>query len=288
MKLGVFVGFGTRTPPELIACTGRVAEERGLHSLWAPEHVLVFRDYDSRYPYSADGRIPFGPMGLMDPFDVLHFLCGITSRIRLGTGICIVPQRNPVYTAKHVADLDFLSGGRVDFGVGIGWLREEFEALGVPFERRAARTRDYLELMRRLWSEGAAPSYDGEFHRLPDCVFGPLPVQQPHPPIYVAGNSKPALRRTAELGQGWYGHDLDPESAATCLKTLDAFLAERDRRPDEVQRLVSPFFRPVDAAALARYRDLGADQVVLPLVAADADGIERRGDELAALAREVA
>jgi probable F420-dependent oxidoreductase len=195
-----------------------------------------------------------------------------------------VPQRNPVYTAKHVADLDFLSGGRVDFGVGIGWLREEFEALGVPFDRRAARTRDYLELMKRLWSGDRPPAYDGEFHQLPECLFGPGTVQRPHPPIYVGGNSEPALRRTAELGQGWYGHDLDPESAAACLKRLDGLLDERGRPHRDVQRLVSPFFRPVDASTLARYRDLGVDQVVLPLVAGDADGIERRGDELAELA----
>jgi probable F420-dependent oxidoreductase len=288
MKLGVFVGFGNHTPPELIAHTGRTADERGLHSLWAPEHVLVFDDYVSRYPYSADGRIPFGPMGLIDPFDALHFLCGVTSRIRLGTGICIVPQRNPVYTAKHVADLDFLSGGRVDFGVGIGWLREEFQALGVAFEQRAARTDDYLRLMKQLWTEKRDSSYQGEFHSLPPSVFGPHPVQQPHPPIYVGGNSEPALRRTAELGQGWYGHDLDPESASACLQALDGFLAERGRRPHDVQRLVSPFFRPVDPDVLARYRDLGIDQVVLPLVGADADALERRGDELAALARHVA
>ena len=282
MRIGVFVGFNLYTPPEQIAATGRVAEERGFHSLWCPEHVVLFREYASRYPYAPDGRIPGGAVGLVDPFAALAFLAGQTRRLRLGTGVCLVPQRNPVYTAKAVADLDFLSGGRVDFGVGIGWLREEFEALGVPWERRAERTRDYLALMRALWCE-EHPRHAGEFHRLPDCVFGPKPVQKPHPPIVFGGNSEAALRRVAELGQGWYGHDLSPDALAPLLRRLDAQLAERGRAPGEVDRTVSPFFRPVDRAAVERYRDLGADQLLLPLVAADADGLERRGDEIARL-----
>ena len=286
MKLGVFVGFNTHTPPEQIAATGRVAEERGLHSLWCPEHVLHFRAYSSRYPYAADGRIPGGAVGLMDPFSALTFLAARTERLRLGTGVCLVPQRNPVYTAKAVADLDHLSGGRVDFGVGIGWLREEFEALGVPWERRAARTRDYLALMQRLWCDDH-PQHAGDFHALPDCVFGPRPVQKPHPPIFFGGNSPPALRRVAELGQGWYGHDLLPDALAPLLADLDARLAENGRPPEAVDRTVSPFFHPVDRAMLRRYRDLGVDQLLLPLMAADVDGLERRGDEIAGLAAAV-
>lgn len=118
--------------PELIADFGRIAEERGFHSIWMPEHVVFFRDYASQYPYSDDGRIPGNPNGGTEPLTVLTFLAAHTERIRLGTGVCLVPQRNPIYTAKQVANVDYLSKGRLDFGIGIGWLREEFDALGVP------------------------------------------------------------------------------------------------------------------------------------------------------------
>jgi len=285
MRIGSFVGFGAHTSPELVAATGRVAEELGLFSLWVPEHVLVFREYRARYPYSSDGKMPGGAIGLIDPFTALTWIAAHTTRIRLGTGVCLVPQRNPVYTAKHVADLDFLSQGRVDFGVGIGWLREEFEALEVPFEERAARTRDYIELMKSLWCD-ETPHHEGTFHTLPDCVFGPKPLQRPHPPIYFGGNSGPALRRVADLGQGWYGHDLLPGEAAPHMEALDGLLAEQGRARSEVQRIVSPLFKHVDRAALQHYEDLGVDQVLLPLVAGNMDGLHRRADELAGLARD--
>jgi probable F420-dependent oxidoreductase len=226
--------------------------------------------------------VPGGAVGLLDPFAALSWVAAHTQRIRLGTGICLVPQRNPVYTAKSVADLDYLSGGRVDFGVGIGWLREEFEALDVPFERRAARTSDYVRLMKSLWCD-ETPSYEGEFHTLPECKFGPKPVQKPHPPIIFGGNSEPALRRVAELGQGWYAHNFLPEAAAPGLAALSTLIEESGRAQAEVQRIVSPFFQEVDRGALERYRELGVDQVLLPLIAADTDGLERCGDELAEL-----
>ena len=285
MKIGCFVGFGAHTSPEVVAATGRIAEERGLHSLWCPEHVLVFREYQARYPYTADGKMPGGAIGLMDPFTALTWVAAHTTRIRLGTGVCLVPQRNPVYTAKHVADLDFLSKGRVDFGVGIGWLREEFEALQVPFEERAERTRDYVELMKSLWCD-ETPRHEGRFHVLPECVFGPRPVQRPHPPLYFGGNSEPALGRVADLGQGWYGHDLRPEEAAPHLAMLDGLLAERGRSRGEVQRIVSPLFKAVLRADLERYGELGVDQVLLPLVAGDLDGLHRRADALSELCQD--
>ncbi len=161
MKTGVISAFDQNTPPETIASAGKIAEERGFHSIWMPEHVVFFRQYASKYPYSADGKIPGNPEGVLEPLTALTYLAARTDRIRLGTGICLVPQRNPVYTAKQVADVDFLSGGRVDFGIGIGWLREEFEALDVPWERRAARTRDYVGVMKTLWCDEVS-SYKGE------------------------------------------------------------------------------------------------------------------------------
>jgi probable F420-dependent oxidoreductase len=195
MKVGLFAPLGNPfATPEYVSAFGRAADERGFHSLWVAEHVVLFDDYASQYPYAADGKIPAGgESGIYEPFTALAYLAAVTSRIRLGTGICLVPQRNPVYTAKEVAAVDWLSNGRLDFGVGVGWLREEFDAVAVPFERRGARTREYIEVMRRLW-EDPVSEHHGEFYDLPACRQYPKPVQQPHPPIHVGGESDPALR----------------------------------------------------------------------------------------------
>ena len=140
MQIGCQMAFNDYTSPDYIKQAAQHVEEQGFHQFWVPEHVLFFPAYESRYPYSDDGRIAGDPRSLLDPFSALTWVAAATSRIRLGTGICLVPQRNPVYTAKVVADLDFLSGGRFELGVGIGWLKEEFEALGIPWADRAGRT----------------------------------------------------------------------------------------------------------------------------------------------------
>jgi alkanesulfonate monooxygenase SsuD/methylene tetrahydromethanopterin reductase-like flavin-dependent oxidoreductase (luciferase family) len=133
METGIFCNFSAHTPPDMMAAQLRAIEERGFHCIWVPEHVVLFEEYASRYPYAQDGRLPGFDGGIMEPFTALTFAAAHTRTVRLGTSICLVPQRNPVYTAKQVADLDFLSAGRVNFGVGIGWLREEFEALNNSF-----------------------------------------------------------------------------------------------------------------------------------------------------------
>src|SRR3954467_1122539 len=162
MKVGAFVPVGAlNATPEFMGLLGPALEERGFESVWLAEHVVLFDDYDSQYPYAADGRFPGGgDSGLLEPLTGLAYLAATTTTLRLGTGICLVAQRNPVYTAKQVADVDVLSGGRVDFGVGIGWLREEFDALNVPFERRAKRADEHLAVMKSLWTEDPS-SFDG-------------------------------------------------------------------------------------------------------------------------------
>jgi probable F420-dependent oxidoreductase len=266
---------------EYLEALGRAAEARGFASLWAAEHVVLFDDYASRYPYAEDGRIPAGgESGFLDPFAALAFLASVTREIRLGTGICLVPQRNPVYTAKEVATIDWLSGGRFDLGIGVGWLEEEFSALGVPFERRGARCREYIEVMRRLWCDGVS-KHRGEFYALPECRQFPKPVQSPHPPIHFGGESDAALRRVADLGQGWYGFNIDPEQTAERLAVLDRLLQERGRSRDEVEISVSPYMRATDLDLLKRYRDLGVDQVIVLAAAPHVDGLLRTLDGLA-------
>jgi probable F420-dependent oxidoreductase len=265
VKIGLFLPtFGAGNRPEFLRALAETAEQVGVASLWAPEHVVLVDAYESQYPYADDGRFPLDPSagGLGDPFTVLSFLAAVTKTVRLGTGICLVPQRNPVYTAKMVAGLDVLSNGRVSFGVGIGWLKEEFDALEVPFDRRAQRTRAYLEIMRRLWTQDEA-SYADEFYTLPPVHMAPKPAQQPHPPIIFGGESDPALRRVADIGQGWFGWNLTPEMTAERLAALDRLLARRGRSRTDVSITISPYTQPArDLDAMKRYRDLGVGEVV--------------------------
>jgi probable F420-dependent oxidoreductase len=282
MQIGVFSAFANPiATPEFLGVLGPACEERGFHSLWAAEHVVLFDEYDSRYPYAADGRIPAGgENGFLEPFSSLSFLAAHTERIRLGTGICLVPQRNPVYTAKEVATVDWLSGGRLDLGVGVGWLAEEFEAVGIPFERRGARCRAYLEVMRRLWCDPVS-EYHGEFYDLPACRQYPKPVQTPHPPLHFGGESDAALRRVADLGRGWYGYDLEPEDAAARIADLTRLLEARGRRREDVVVSVCPYLRRPSLDLVERYRDAGVDQVILFLFAPDSDALRTALDTLA-------
>src|SRR5262249_45249211 len=169
MRIGLFtLGLGTAAEPEVIRAVAQTAERTGIATLWAAEHVVLFDRYESSYPYSPTGAFPLGAQAdWLDPFVTLTFAAAVTSRIRLATGICLVPEHNPLILAKEIASLDRLAKGRFALGVGIGWSAEEFAALGVPFARRAQRTREYIEVMRRLWSPGV-PSHPAHFLRFSD------------------------------------------------------------------------------------------------------------------------
>jgi probable F420-dependent oxidoreductase len=281
MKIGVWVPLAAaNADAEFLQAVGHAVEERGFESVWASEHVVLFDDYDSRYPYAPNGRFPGGgDTGLLDPFTALTFLAAVTRHVRLGTGICLVPQRNPVYTAKQVADLDVLSGGRVDFGIGIGWLREEFEALQMPFEQRAERCREYLEVMKALWRDDVS-EYQGDHYRLRPCRMYPKPVQQPHPPVHIGGESDTALRRVAEFGQGWYSFNRTPAELDDPLRRLDQLLADQDRSRADVQITVCPYLNPLAADMVEGYREHGVDRVVGLCFALDRDSLLTTLDQL--------
>ncbi|MFM7119092.1 MAG: LLM class F420-dependent oxidoreductase [Gammaproteobacteria bacterium] len=281
MRIGVSLAFSQTTPVDYIAGAAQRVEAAGFHSLWVPEHVLFFPDYASRYPYAEDGRLAGNPQGLLDPFSALTFIAAHTRTLRLGTGICLVPQRQPVYTAKLVADLDYLSGGRVDFGIGIGWLAEEFAALGVPFSERAARCDDYIGAMKALWTQPVA-RYQGRFVDIPPAYFNPKPVQKPHPPILVGGESDAALKRVAALGDGWYGFDLTPETLAERLVKLDGLLAAAGRQRSDIQVFVSPNRHRLTADMVAAFGDAGVDQIIAPAFARNLDELDQRLARLAA------
>lgn len=251
MKIGVF--FSTAGRPDglrdLLAAGATTAEEEGFHSIWFGEHVVLVEEHRSRYPYAKDGKIPIrGDNGLLEPFAGIAYAAALTRRIRLGTGICLVPQRSPIYTAKQVADCDVLSGGRVDFGVGIGWLREEFEALGAAdFDRRGAVSDEYIRIFKTLWTQSPA-SFEGTFYRFKPLRFLPPPVQKPHPPIWIGGHSPAALRRVARLGDGWHpvgaiaAVPLRPAEMRASLDELRRLTEKEGRDPS---RLTISFKAPV-------------------------------------------
>jgi probable F420-dependent oxidoreductase len=284
MEIGAFVPLSSiNTTPALVRALGPALEERGFESVWVPEHVVLFDEYDSQYPYDPGGRFPGGgDIGLLEPFTALTYLAAVTDTLRLGTGICLVPQRNPVYTAKQVADLDVLSGGRVELGIGVGWLREEYDALGVPFERRGDRARDNVGVMKALWTEEVS-SYDGELYTLPPCKFSPKPVQRPHPPIHGGGETDAALRRAVTLGQGWFGFNRLPEEVPDALARLERILAEHERPRADFTVTISPYFKQVDADAIRRYEDLGVDRVVLLALPFTVDDLDATLDGVAQL-----
>lgn len=281
MKIGVAMAFSQHTPPGFIRDAVQLVEDKGVHAIWVPEHVLFFPDYASTYPYSDSGRIPGDPEGLLDPFTALTYIASCTERVRLGTGICLVPQRQPVYTAKMVADVDYLSGGRVDFGVGIGWLKEEFDNLGADFSQRAKLCDEYIDAMKALWSDGVT-EFSGPTVTLTPCHFNPKPVQKPHPPIYFGGESDAALRRVARQGDGWYGYDMSPAQLATRLQALDAALDAAGRSRDDITLIVGPNRHPVTVETVPQYRDLGVDQLVVPIFGSSVDKLGVRVDALLA------
>ena len=275
MKIGFAMAFNQFTESALIADAASLIEEMGAYAVWAPEHVMFFPEYASTYPYSETGRIPGDPEGLLDPFTVLTFIAARTKNLRLGTGICLVPQRNPIYTAKMVADLDYLSGGRVDFGVGIGWLKEEFVNLGMDFKSRAARCEEYIGVMKELWSPGVS-EYRGQTVDLRSCFFNPKPCQKPYPPIYFGGESDAALGRVATLGDGWYAYDIYPEELALRLDLLYNKMQQAGRSLDEMELIVGPNRHPVNEKTIEQYSSLGVTQLVVPLYGTALSKIEQR------------
>lgn len=265
MQIGFFpIGMGLTAEPEIIALIARTVEQTGFHCLWAPEHVVLLDQYSSKLPYSQDGRLPLPTtFDFLDPFTALAFAAAHTKTIRLSTGICLVPEHNPVVLAKEVASVDKLSNGRFDFGIGIGWLAEEARAVGVPWERRGERAREYLKAMKLLWTE-ENPEFSGEFCRFPPVRLYPKPVQKPYPPIIVGGESGPALKRAGEIGDGWYGMNVTPEEVKTKIARIRQYAQAAGRDPEKFHFTVSPgLTTPVTLDLIKQYRDAGAQQIAL-------------------------
>lgn len=266
--------------PELLATIGREAEQRGIGTIWVGEHVVLFDEYTSEYPYAEDGKIPALPnSGLLEPFITLSFLAAHTSTVRLGTAMVLLPQRNPVYTAKEVSTLDWLSNGRVDLGVGVGWLEEEFKAVNVPWPQRGKRTDEYLAVLETLWCDERS-AYKGEFYSLNECAMFPKPIQKPHPPIHIGGESDAALARVARAGQGWHTFNRKPADLAEPLTKLDGLLEGQGRSRSDITVTVCPYFLPLDPAIAEQYAEAGADAVAALLLPLGTDEVASALDAL--------
>ena len=278
MKYGLlFANTGPFAEPDGAAELGTVCEEVGLESVWTVEHVVVPTGYTSEYPYSRNGRMPGTEDNpIPDPLVWLTWIGAHTTALRLATGILILPQRNPVVLAKEVATLDRLSKGRVTLGIGVGWLREEFDAIGVPFSERAPRTDEHVAVMRAVWS-GASVDFDGNFTTLVGANVFPHPAQA-SVPIVVGGHSVAAARRAGRLGDGFF----PGKGGCTELEpAMRAAAKEAGRDPDAIEITRGG---AMDRDTVQRMADEGTDRFVIPPLAYDGPGLR---DALARFADEV-
>ena len=280
MRFGLFgINFGPCAEPETARRVAVAAEQAGLESLWTGEHVVLPDPQVPPSPSAPD--VPF-----LDPAVALAWVAAATTRIRLGTGIIILPQRNPLVLAKELASVDVLSGGRLTFGLGIGYLKPEFDALGIPFDEKGPRSMDYLDAILAMWTQ-AQPAHDGRFVRFSGIQAFPRPVQKPHPPIVIGGHTPQAFRRSVERANGWYGFALEPDDVARCVEGLRA-VARTVSRPAALGALeisVTPKGK-LDVAAVRRYAALGVERLIVHRPAATAADALAAVDKVAALRTE--
>ncbi len=273
MKFGIHYSIGVNADPQAddYIRVAQKAEELGYHSLWLGDHIVIPEKIEAAYPYSADGAAGFPRRApFPDPFVLLGGLALATSRILLGTSVIVIPYRNPLAVAKAVTTVDLLSHGRFQFGVGVGWLKEEFDALGEDFTRRARQTREYLHIMKAVWRAEPA-SFSGEFLTFSDIHNVPLPVQKPHPPIIFGGESLPALKRVADLGDGWQPGTASLKVLSKSVPQLQALMTERGRDYADLSvsalSAAGPLLRKPEV--IPQLGELGVQELILFMTAAD-------------------
>jgi probable F420-dependent oxidoreductase len=266
VKFGIaFANIGPFVDPERACALARSAEEAGFESIWTVDHVVVPSGYRSTYPYDPSGRLPSGEDApFPDPLIWLAYVARATSTIRLATGILILPQRNPLILAKELATLDYLSSGRVTLGVGIGWLKEEFEALGIPFDKRGQRTEESIAAMRALWSEDRA-SAEGATVGFRHVYLRPQPPGGTIP-IHIGGHSEVAAHRAGRIGDGFFPFGVDRHELQGLVATVHRAAEDAGRHPSSVELTVSSYSvdRDQAVAEIEALRALGAGRVVVP------------------------
>jgi probable F420-dependent oxidoreductase len=273
MKFGVFgMNMHPCTTPEAIAQAARAVEASGFDSFWGGEHIVL-----------ADPQAPPSPMPpdtqFVDLCAAMAFVAAHTRTLRLATGIIILPLRNPAVLAKQLASIDVVSGGRLIFGVGIGNLRREFDAVGMPFDHKGLRAEEALGVIEALWTM-ERPHFAGRFFRLDGVRAEPRPVQRPRPPIIFGGKTAHAFSRTARLGDGWFGYALTLEATAQCVDGIRRACAEHGRPFEQIEISVTPKDKP-DRELARRYAELGVHRLIVAPRTRDADGFVRAVEEAA-------
>lgn len=273
MKIALFgINYGPCADPQVASEVARAAEAAGFESLWTGEHIVLPDPQAPPSPAAPD--TPF-----IDSLVALSFVAAQTKTVRLGTGIIILPQRNPVVLAKELASTDVLAGGRLIFGIGIGYLKTEFEAIGAPFDHKGPRSEEFLRAMIALWTM-EKPEFRGRYVSFGGINAMPRPVQKPYPEMVFGGHTREAFSRAARLAKGWYGFALDLETTGRHIAALKAACSERGRRFEELEISVTPSAR-VDRDAVRRFRDMGVHRLILLHRQNDGAGVIRFVDESA-------
>ena len=278
MKIGLFgINFGVAGNVDAMIEIAKAAETAGLESVWTGEHVVL---PDPRVaPSPSDPQTP-----LLDPAVALSHIAAHTSRLRLGTGVIILPQRNPLVLAKELASVDVVSRGRLIFGLGAGYLEPEFRALGAPFEERGGVTDEAINAIKALWTM-EKPAYKGRFFSFEGIDAQPRPIQKPHPPIVVGGMSRSGARRAARYGNGWYGFLTDFEGTARSLEWIQGYIANGVRPAElgEIEISVTPPMR-VTREVIERYEEIGVHRLIPVTNATTVDEVLRFVDEIGKIA----
>ena len=284
MKIGLmFANSGPMSDPMLFAHLVKTAETCGIESIWTVEHVVIPRDYKSVYPYSSSGKIPGNEnVPIPDPLLHLAFAASITGKLKLGTGVLILPQRHPLYTAKEVASLDVLSNGRVLLGIGSGWLKEEFTSLNLDFHSRGKMTDEAIESLRALWREDPS-SFHGKHYNFGPVNCFPKPIQKGGVPILIGGHSLAAAKRAARYGDGFFPALGEPAKLKELFGLMKAECAKIGRNPSEIELSCMGRANPDGVKTLL---DIGISRVVVPPPGFEREaitrGLEKIGNEIIA------
>jgi len=275
---------GVTADPSWMVPFVRDAERLGFESVYSVEHVVVPVGHAAAYPYSESGRMPLADdCPIPDPLDLLAFVAGTTTSLRLGTGVVVGPHHHPLVLAKRLATIDQLSGGRMTLGVGVGWMREELAATGVEFSTRGRRLDELIAAMRQVWSGGPA-SFDGEFFAFDSVRSEPQPFQQGGVPIHIGGHSPAAARRAGQMGDGFHPLGLDDALLAERWDLVRRTAVDAGRDPERIELSVTLPVSAVDSAAVDRFAAVGVTRIVCSTAAVDRNQVT---DDLAALAARV-
>ena len=279
MKYGIQLAGGAAVSQRAaLKKVAAAAEALGFDSVLIGDHIVIPKKITSPWPYDeyVGGKTPYAvytDMVWFDPFDTMAFLAAVTERVRLGISVVIVPYRHPFDVARRVATIDVLSGGRFVLGVGVGWLEDEFRLLGIPFAKRGARTHEYVAMMQALWTQDA-PRFSGDFVELHEDVnVLPRPIQKPHPPIWVGGESTPALRRVAAFGNGWHCGLVLPERIPGLLDRIRALMDEAGRDFSELEITALAASDRTRAHEIDAYRTAGVDVLYMLPLSDDAEAV---------------